>query len=501
MPGGSPYQAAPVQRTNPPRSESPIPTPRTAKQVVDRIRLFANTVGSDSQSGNSQNSRSESRPDPLSQPTPSNMNRTLRLETFDIADYDGVDSQILETLNCTLESPPPVTPVSNHVPSSSSQTAATPITPSYVNAESLSVEVLPPRDIAFWKSLEAIVASGLNDSIIRLFEHARCVGDIQQIEKHTILIPTKEAFQNLGEEAIAALETEEGRVHLASILRHNMFAHSIVIDDTDHTIVVDGRKVGSTCDIVSLNDHSLPFRVLVDHELNFTISDERSKATVHLDAYFVGTNIIHITDQVLLPISAAKFLGIELDVRSESHGTAERAPALVATESSNAECVVCSETTDKFLSCLHPVCVHCLSQLDRAKCPVCRNPIDGNQHPALSAVASTSDPARDGMREIFEMPIIGPHSESLAAIYEATQTIPHVRTLAGVTCHTLAGVTCDDEFTELQQTVALDEIPPTYVGDVLDTLSIMRGPSSSSSEPTRSQSAPIPSAKSSAVRR
>ena len=107
-----------------------------------------------------------------------------------------------------------------------------------------------------------------------------------------------------------ALETEEGRVHLASILRHNMFAHKLPMDDTDHTIVVDDRKVGSTCDIVSLNEHSLPFRVLVEHESNFTISDEHSKATVQFGAYFVGTNIVHVTDQVLLLIGAATFLGI-----------------------------------------------------------------------------------------------------------------------------------------------------------------------------------------------
>ena len=80
--------------------------------------------------------------------------------------------------------------------------------------------------------------------------------------------------------------------------------------DINHTIIVDDRNVGSTCDVVSLDDHSLPFRVLVDHESNFTIADEHSKATVKFDAYFVGTNIVHITDQVLLPIGAAHFLRI-----------------------------------------------------------------------------------------------------------------------------------------------------------------------------------------------
>ena len=187
------------------------------------------------------------------------------------------------------------------------------------NSQSIAnveTEIEPPNDIDFHRALEAIVMSGVNDLILRLYAHADGLHDIRQIEHHTVLIPTKEAFLNLGEEACAALETEEGKPHLAAIFRHNMFAHEIKLQDTGLTIVVDGLDRGSTVDICSLDDNALPFRLLMDSNTSIlSISDDYSTADVEMDAYHLGRNIIHITDRVLLPISAAHFLGIDMTLR------------------------------------------------------------------------------------------------------------------------------------------------------------------------------------------
>ena len=116
---------------------------------------------------------------------------------------------------------------------------------SFVNVES---EFEPPKELGFHKALEAIALSGLNDLILRLYEHANSLHDIRQIEHHTVLIPTKEAFLNLGEEACAALETEKGRPHLAAIFRHNNSLTGILDLDLvcEHVVTKDRRQVRPT---------------------------------------------------------------------------------------------------------------------------------------------------------------------------------------------------------------------------------------------------------------
>ena len=177
-------------------------------------------------------------------------------------------------------------------------------------------EMEPPKDIEFHKALEAILMSGTNDLIIRLYEHANSLRDLRHVEHHTVLIPTKEAFFNLGEEACAALETEEGRPHLAAIFRHNMFAHKIILQDTGQIIVVDDLDRGATVDICFLDDHASACRITVGSDTSrLSISDDYSTTDVEMDAYYLGLNIIHITDRVFLPLSAAHFLGIDLSLR------------------------------------------------------------------------------------------------------------------------------------------------------------------------------------------
>ena len=105
-----------------------------------------------------------------------------------------------------------------------------------------------------------------------------------------------------------------------------------------------------------------PFLFLVDNLGNFTIADEYSSIKVEMDAYYVGSNIIHIVDQVLLPISTAHFLGIETQLRaSESETPTQRESTIsrahVETPRSvfSTACCVCEEVTDNFLVCAHPL--------------------------------------------------------------------------------------------------------------------------------------------------
>ena len=148
-----------------------------------------------------------------------------------------------------------------------------------------------------------------------------------------MLIPTKEAVLNLGNEACQALESEVGRPHLAAIFRHNMFAHRLLVQVNGQSLIVDDLDRGAVVDLCFLDDQADPFRVMIDADARLSIADGYSVANVEMDAYYLGPNIIHITDTVLLPASVARFLGIGLtmgDVASEPVASSE--PAAIVEE-------------------------------------------------------------------------------------------------------------------------------------------------------------------------
>ena len=67
---------------------------------------------------------------------------------------------------------------------------------------------------------------------------------------------------------------------------------------------------------------SSAYRFTVMHNPNgqdkMTGTDGLMTAEITTDAYHYGMNIVHITDTVLLPLSAAQFLGIDLSRVEES---------------------------------------------------------------------------------------------------------------------------------------------------------------------------------------
>ena len=142
-------------------------------------------------------------------------------------------------------------------------------------------------------------------------------------------------------------------------------------------------------------------------KLVMTISNEHgSTDTVH-DAYHFGRNVIHIVDRVLLPADAATFLGLDVIAPDDVPSTPDRVAVSVQQASptgaetfQNVECcVICYSPTDNRTVCAHRICTDCVAQLDRARCPVCRTPMSSNDHPELSAPASTASPAREGLRD------------------------------------------------------------------------------------------------------
>ena len=154
--------------------------------------------------------------------------------------------------------------------------------------------VTPPKDFEFYRSLETIVTSGTNDIWMQLLQHANSLEDVKQMTHHTMLVPTKEAFLNLGVEACQALQSDDGRVHLAAILRHNMFAHKLLVQVSGQSLLVDELDRGAVVDLCSLDDGADPFRCLIDAKSHLTISDGYSVANVEMDAYFLGSNVIYI---------------------------------------------------------------------------------------------------------------------------------------------------------------------------------------------------------------
>ena len=177
----------------------------------------------------------------------------------------------------------------------------------------VAAELVTPRDAEFCNAIGTLVQNGTNDAIIRLFEHADCLRDIMQMECHTILIPTKDAFLNtIGPESCARLETDEGRPHLAAIFRHILFAHNIVLQTHGQSIVVDDLDRGASVEVCSIDNHATPFRCVLDEPNRLRVGDDFREAEVEMDAYHIGTNVIHITGTVLLPLAAAQFLDIEL---------------------------------------------------------------------------------------------------------------------------------------------------------------------------------------------
>ena len=108
---------------------------------------------------------------------------------------------------------------------------------------------------------------------MRRLQHANSIDDVKRMDHHTVLIPTKDAFLNLGDEACQALESEEGRPHLAAIFRHNMFAHRLLLQPNGQSFIVDDLDRGAIVDLCSLDDHADPFRIIVDQNFSLTISD------------------------------------------------------------------------------------------------------------------------------------------------------------------------------------------------------------------------------------
>ena len=170
----------------------------------------------------------------------------------------------------------------NFIESGSSHSSSQPIAADSTAHSFVQVEsALPPKDYCFIQALEAIVTSGGNELILRLLEHADSLQDIMQMECHTMLVPTEEAFLNLGPDACAQLETEDGKPHLAAIFRHNLFAHQILLQPNGESVMVDGLDRGALFDVCSLNNHATPHRFLADaanHGL--TVKDEFSAAEV-----------------------------------------------------------------------------------------------------------------------------------------------------------------------------------------------------------------------------
>ena len=171
--------------------------------------------------------------------------------------------------------------------------------------------------------------------------------------------------------------------------------------------------------VTSLDHACSPYQFSInqkpDGSLTMSVSDDNVTTEITTDAYYYGLNIIHITDRILLPESAAQFLGLQLtsiDHTVENLEDTEDAARVAVSSSSpsvdrmDMKCCVCDEYGSNILGCVHRICTSCLRQLDRAKCPTCRTDISAADFPELSASASTSTPARHGFREVFDVPSI-----------------------------------------------------------------------------------------------
>ena len=157
----------------------------------------------------------------------------------------------------------------------------------------------------------------------------------------------------------------------------------------------------------------------VGDNLKILIEDGLSTTEVEIDACDCGANVLQFTNRIVLPIAAAEFLGIRLQPEAtitsigrtpkviksseisfplspSATPVGEISKTSVEEEAEEDKCNIygCDHPEYGVLPRCHKVCPGCFSRLDRPTCPICRVTLDANAFPELSALASTSAPAR-----------------------------------------------------------------------------------------------------------